>query len=122
MLTPLWTDNPVGRCYNRSALIEYGKFAEKYDLHLVFDEVSCRMAPYKRLQLMHIATTLQIYALSTFASLEEEQPKQPFISALNIDWPVEAGCHPARVHILSSFSKDVCNGFRVGTLVSQFNA
>jgi aspartate/methionine/tyrosine aminotransferase len=66
---------------------------------------------------------VQIYALSTFASLEDEQPKQPFISALNIDWPVEAGCHPARVHILTSMSKDFgCNGFRIGTLVSQSNS
>lgn len=32
-------NNPVGRCYNRAALVEYGKFAEKHDLHLVFDEV-----------------------------------------------------------------------------------
>jgi hypothetical protein len=34
------TDNPTGRCYDRSALIAYGRFAELNDLHLVFDEVS----------------------------------------------------------------------------------
>lgn len=33
-------NNPVGRCYTRSALVEYGSFAEKHDLHLVFDEVN----------------------------------------------------------------------------------
>ncbi|UZJ51723.1 hypothetical protein CBS101457_001043 [Exobasidium rhododendri] len=95
-------NNPVGRCYDRSALIAYGTFAEQHDLHLVFDE---------------------IYALSTFEAIEDEQPRQAFISALNIDWAVEAGCHPARVHVLSSASKDFgMNGFRIGTLVSQANS
>jgi aspartate/methionine/tyrosine aminotransferase len=60
--------------------------------------------------------------MSTFDPIEEEQPRQAFISALNIDWAVEAGCHPARVHVLSSASKDFgMNGFRIGTLVSQAN-
>lgn len=39
-------NNPVGRCYNRAALVEYGKFAEKHDLHLVFDEVRESLSSY----------------------------------------------------------------------------
>lgn len=35
-------DNPVGRCYDRDALLVYGRFAEEHDLHLVFDEVRLR--------------------------------------------------------------------------------
>lgn len=31
--------NPVGRCYDREALLAYGRFAQEHDLHLVFDEV-----------------------------------------------------------------------------------
>lgn len=93
-------NNPVGRCYDRAALLAYGRFAQKHNLHLVFDE---------------------IYALSVFPTSDESTP-QPFISALNIDWTREAGCDPARVHVLSSASKDFgLNGFRIGTFVSQFN-
>lgn len=92
--------NPAGRCYDREALLAYGRFAQRHDLHLVFDE---------------------IYAMSTFATSDVPDP-QPFISALNIDWPREAACHPSRIHILSSASKDFgLNGFRIGTFISQFN-
>lgn len=93
--------NPVGKCYNREALLEYGRFAQTHDLHLVFDE---------------------IYAMSTFPTSDDGAP-QPFISALNIDWAIEAGCDPRRIHILTSASKDFgLNGFRVGTFISQYNA
>ncbi|PWN47890.1 PLP-dependent transferase [Violaceomyces palustris] len=93
-------NNPVGRCYDRGALLAYGRFAAKHGLHLVFDE---------------------IYALSTFPTKDVDKP-QPFISALNIDWADESGLHPGYVHILSSASKDFgLNGFRVGTFVSQHN-
>lgn len=93
-------NNPVGKCYDRSALLAYGQFAQKHNLHLVFDE---------------------IYALSTFPTSDDDNP-QPFISALNIDWSTEANCDPSRIHILSSASKDFgLNGFRIGTFVSQFN-
>ncbi|KAN0065318.1 hypothetical protein ACQY0O_001154 [Thecaphora frezii] len=92
--------NPVGRCYDRTALIEYGRFAAGRNLHLVFDE---------------------IYASSVFPTQDEPLP-QPFISALAIDWRAEAGLHPANVHVVSSASKDWgLNGFRIGMLVSQHN-
>lgn len=92
--------NPVGKCYDREALLAYGHFAEQHNLHLVFDE---------------------IYSLSTFPTSDNPKPT-PFISALNIDWASEAGCHPSRVHILTSASKDFgINGFRVGVFLSQHN-
>ncbi|CAO1633260.1 unnamed protein product [Sympodiomycopsis kandeliae] len=93
--------NPLGRCYDRRALLSYGRFAEKHNLHLVFDE---------------------IYAMSVFPTSDNRTP-QPFISALNIDWQSEASCDPSRIHILSSASKDFgLNGFRIGTFISQHNA
>ncbi|CAO1615186.1 unnamed protein product [Parajaminaea phylloscopi] len=93
--------NPVGRCYDREALLAYGRFAEKHNLHIVFDE---------------------IYALSTFPTSDDASPVS-FTSALNIDWEKEAGCHPARIHILTSASKDFgLNGFRLGIFISQHNA
>lgn len=36
--------NPVGRCYDREALLEYGRFAEQHNVHLVFDEVGTSTA------------------------------------------------------------------------------
>ncbi|MCO5549812.1 hypothetical protein L7F22_003286 [Adiantum nelumboides] len=96
--------NPVGRCYDREALLEYGRFAEKHNLHLIFDE---------------------IFAMSTYSSkIENKDDKQPepFHSALSIDWQKEAGCNPGRIHIIWSASKDFgINGLRVGTLISQGN-
>lgn len=89
--------NPTGRIYTREALLAYGRFAEKHDLHLVFDE---------------------IYALSVFRL----DGPQDFVSSLSIDWQREAECNPSRIHVLSSASKDFgSNGLRVGTLVSQHN-
>ncbi|PWN34605.1 PLP-dependent transferase, partial [Meira miltonrushii] len=93
--------NPVGRCYDREALLEYGRFAEEHNLHLVFDE---------------------IFAMSTYTSTIENHNPEPFHSALSIDWQKEAGCHPGRVHVIWSASKDFgINGLRVGTLISQGN-
>lgn len=93
-------NNPVGRCYDRAALLEYGRFAARHGLHLVFDE---------------------IYSLSTFSTSDCTTP-QRFISALSIDWAAEAGLHPGSVHVLTSASKDFgINGFRLGTFISQAN-
>lgn len=95
--------NPVGRCYDREALLEYGRFAEKHNLHLIFDE---------------------IFAMSTYRSDLECKGQKPesFHSALSIDWQKEADCHPGRIHVIWSASKDFgINGLRVGTLISQGN-
>jgi aspartate/methionine/tyrosine aminotransferase len=95
--------NPVGRCYDREALIEYGRFAEANDVHLIFDE---------------------IFALSTYkpSSTNGGKAQEPFHSALSIDWQTEAGCHPGRIHVIWSASKDFgVNGLRIGTLISQCN-
>ncbi|KAE8233907.1 hypothetical protein CF326_g1055 [Tilletia indica] len=91
--------NPVGRCYDREAMIAYGRFCQKHNLHLVSDE---------------------IYALSTFPTSDNSKP-QPFVSALSIDWEAE-GVHPSRITVIYSASKDTgMNGIRVGALVTQHN-
>ncbi|KAE8259550.1 hypothetical protein A4X13_0g939 [Tilletia indica] len=91
--------NPVGRCYDREAMIAYGRFCQKHDLHLVSDE---------------------LYALSTFPTSDNSKP-QPFVSALSIDWEAE-GVHPSRITVVYSASKDTgMNGIRVGALVTQHN-
>jgi 1-aminocyclopropane-1-carboxylate synthase len=92
--------NPLGQCYTRDAIIAYGKFCEKHDLHLVSDE---------------------IYAFSVFSSDDVPNP-EPFVSALSINW-ADHGVEADRVHVLYGMSKDFnANGFRIGVLISQHNS
>jgi 1-aminocyclopropane-1-carboxylate synthase len=84
--------NPLGFCYPRETLVAYLRFAEKHDLHLLVDEV---------------------YALSTYENPAVDA--QPFTSILAIDARGEAGCDPARVHVVYGMSKDFCAaGLRAG--------
>jgi 1-aminocyclopropane-1-carboxylate synthase len=88
-------NNPLGFNYPRETIIAYARFCEKHNLHLVVDE---------------------IYALSQFENDEvEEKDRVPFTSILAIDVLKEAGCNPARVHVLYGVAKDFgANGFRIG--------
>ncbi|EGG12076.1 uncharacterized protein MELLADRAFT_102000 [Melampsora larici-populina 98AG31] len=99
--------NPLGFCYSRKALIEYLKFCERYNLHLIVDE---------------------IYAFSVFnpktnLSLEETLENQTltettreFVSVLTIDCLEEAGCDPGRLHV---YAFKLLH--RAGLLISQHN-
>lgn len=92
--------NPLGRCYPHAVLVEYMKLCEKYQIHLISDE---------------------IYALSIFTNtLDTHPPPTPFESILSID---PAGLiDPARLHVLWGLSKDFgANGLRLGVVVSQHN-
>ncbi|GAA5836757.1 hypothetical protein JCM3766R1_006255 [Sporobolomyces carnicolor] len=90
--------NPLGFCYPRETLLAYATFCEKWNLHLIVDE---------------------IYALSTF---ETKHAAVPFTSILSIDPLAEAHCNPSRIHVVYSASKDWgVNGLRLGVLVSQSN-
>ncbi|KZT54836.1 PLP-dependent transferase [Calocera cornea HHB12733] len=92
--------NPLGRCYPRETILAYARFCEEHDLHLISDE---------------------IYAFSVFPTEDDEHPA-PFVSALSIDFEKEAGCDPARVHVVYGMSKDFnANGLRGGVLVSPHN-
>ncbi|EOR01618.1 1-aminocyclopropane-1-carboxylate synthase-like protein 2 [Wallemia ichthyophaga EXF-994] len=92
--------NPLGWIITRDVLIAYGRLAERYNLHLISDE---------------------IYALSVFSSDDVPNPP-PFVSSASIDWSAE-GVDPARVHVLVGASKDFAsNGLRIGALISQYNA
>ena len=92
--------NPTGGIYPRQTIVELAKFAAKYDLHLVTDE---------------------IYARSCFTTKAVPNPT-PFDSILGIDVKAEAGLQPSHVHIISSASKDFSiNGFRIGIFISQHN-
>ncbi|GAA98583.1 uncharacterized protein L969DRAFT_95185 [Mixia osmundae IAM 14324] len=91
--------NPLGFCYPRETIVEYARFAERNNLHLIVDE---------------------IYALSTFKTTNATAT--PFCSILSIDVEHEAGCDPSRVHMLYGSSKDFCsNGLRIGVMISQSN-
>ncbi|GAA6019099.1 hypothetical protein JCM11491_002846 [Sporobolomyces phaffii] len=91
--------NPLGFCYKPETLIEYARFAEKWNIFLVCDE---------------------IYALSVFES--DSTCARPFTSILSLDVLAEAQCSPARVIQLYGLSKDFgANGLRGANLVCQHN-
>lgn len=91
--------NPLGWIISHDVLIEYGKFAEKHDIHFISDE---------------------IYSLSVFSSEDVPHPPE-FVSSASIDWK-EMGVNPSRVHILVGASKDFSsNGLRIGAMISQHN-
>ena len=93
--------NPLGRCYSKDALIAYLKLCEKYQVHLVSDE---------------------IYALSVWENKQDNcPPPVPFSSILSID--TKEFINPALVHVLWGMSKDFgANGLRLGCIISQHNA
>jgi xeroderma pigmentosum group C-complementing protein len=87
--------NPLGRCYSRETLVALLQFCQKYQIHLISDEV---------------------YALSVY---DNGDPSHGFVSVLSID-PVTLGVDPALVHVLYGMSKDfAAAGLRLGCLISQ---
>ncbi|KAG0146408.1 hypothetical protein CROQUDRAFT_44479 [Cronartium quercuum f. sp. fusiforme G11] len=97
-------NNPLGFIYSKEVLIQYMRFCEKHNLHLIVDEV---------------------YAFSVFdprkssSSLNDPESIQTteitkthhFSSALSIDCQKEAGCDPRRLHVGEA-----------GVLISQHNS
>lgn len=92
--------NPLGRCYSRAAIVAYMRLCQKYQIHLVSDE---------------------IYALSTWRNPHDASPPpEPFTSVLSI--PLDGLIDPSLVHVLWGVSKDFgANGLRVGFVISQHN-
>jgi aspartate/methionine/tyrosine aminotransferase len=90
--------NPLGRPYSREALEAYFRLCDKYNIHLLSDE---------------------IYAGSWFPSDDFPDPPR-FNSVLSFD--LEKYVNPALVHVIYGMSKDFCaNGIRIGCLISPFN-
>lgn len=92
--------NPLGRCYPRDVLVELMKLCQKYQVHLVSDE---------------------IYALSTFTNTVDKNISiAPFESVSSID--PNGIIDPALVHVIWGISKDFgANGLRLGVIISQNN-
>lgn len=91
--------NPLGQCYPAKTLKAVAKFCERYDLHLLSDE---------------------LYALSVFESPDLPNAA-PFTSILAID-AQKLGVSPSRLHTMWSVSKDLaCNGFRIVSRLVCFN-
>ncbi|QKX61154.1 uncharacterized protein TRUGW13939_08301 [Talaromyces rugulosus] len=85
--------NPLGRCYPRETLEAFLRFCQKYQIHLISDEV---------------------YALSVY-----DDDDSGFISILSIN-PADIGVDPALIHVLYGMSKDfAAAGLRLGCLISQ---
>ncbi|KAK7181858.1 hypothetical protein DPSP01_002446 [Paraphaeosphaeria sporulosa] len=93
--------NPLGRCYSKATIVQLMLLCQKYQMHLISDE---------------------IYALSVWENTVDklEAPPTPFESALSID--TREIIDAALVHVLWGFSKDFgANGIRIGVMISQHN-
>ncbi|CAN9210832.1 unnamed protein product [Alternaria alternata] len=93
--------NPLGRCYSKAVLMKIMQLCEKYQVHLISDE---------------------IYALSTWENSVdgEEHNTEHFTSVLSM--PLDGLISPNLVHVLWGTSKDFgANGLRIGVLISQTN-
>jgi aspartate/methionine/tyrosine aminotransferase len=93
--------NPLGRCYPREVIIQLMQLCQRYQIHLISDE---------------------IYALSVFENTVDEYPAPvQFESALSIK--LKDIIDPKLVHVLWGMSKDFgANGIRLGVIISQFSA
>lgn len=90
--------NPLGRPYTKEALEGYLRLCDKYNIHLISDEV---------------------YVKSHFSSKDFPDPP-PFISVLSFD--LNQYIKPELVHVLYAMSKDFCsNGLKIGCVISPFN-
>ncbi|KAJ5312481.1 hypothetical protein N7508_003311 [Penicillium antarcticum] len=93
--------NPLGRCYPTEVIIKMMHLCQKYNMHLISDE---------------------IYALSVWENTVDEHGHPPvvFESALSID--LNGIIDPRLVHVLWGMSKDFgANGLRLGVIISQSN-
>lgn len=92
--------NPLGRCYPREVIVDLMRLCQKYDMHLIVDE---------------------IYALSVWENKIDTQPAPvPFQSCLSIE--ATGIMDPHRLHVLWGMSKDFgANGIRLGAIISQHN-
>ncbi|KAF2180367.1 aminotransferase [Zopfia rhizophila CBS 207.26] len=93
--------NPLGRCYPKETIIELMKLCQKYNIHLISDE---------------------IYAFSVWKNTIDELKEEPvgFQSVLSID--TKGIIDPGLAHVLWGMSKDFgANGVRIGFLISQNN-
>ncbi|KAH7905773.1 PLP-dependent transferase [Hygrophoropsis aurantiaca] len=92
--------NPLARAYPVETILAYTSLAQKYDLHLLVDE---------------------IYGNEVFSSSKVPTPP-PFISILTMDVESLTGCDPSRIHVLAGPTKDFgASGLKVGAFVSQAN-
>lgn len=97
--------NPLGRCYSHAALIEYLKFCQKYQLHLISDEVYA----------------LSVWSTGTLDPMDGAFcPMPSFESVLSL--PLDSLIDAELVHVLWGLSKDFgSSGMRVGCIISQRN-
>ncbi|KAJ7058478.1 PLP-dependent transferase [Mycena amicta] len=92
--------NPLPQIVQREVIEGYARLAQKYNIHLIVDEV---------------------YALSTYSSAYPPAIDAPFESILTYDLPA-LGVDPSRVHVLAGPTKDFgASGLKLGLIISPSN-
>lgn len=87
--------NPLGRCYPKETIIEFLKLAQKYQVHLLSDE---------------------IYACSVYDVPEKDAV--PFTSVLSFDYTEYIS--PDLLHVIYGLSKDfAAGGLRLGCILMK---
>lgn len=89
--------NPLGRCYDKTVLEAYMRLCDKYNLHLICNE---------------------IYALSTWQNKIDTHTNPKFQSILSIS--PQNRMNADRLHVLWGMSKDFgANGIRLGVTITR---
>ncbi|OLY82285.1 1-aminocyclopropane-1-carboxylate synthase-like protein 1 [Smittium mucronatum] len=105
--------NPTGKVYSRAALEAILRFANKYDIYVIFDEIyalSVYRSPTKNIINSIGSSNNHSDELYTFESV---------LSFDNLNELID----PRLVVVVHGLSKDFCmNGFRVGWIISPFNS
>ncbi|KAF8143663.1 pyridoxal phosphate-dependent transferase [Mycena galopus ATCC 62051] len=92
--------NPIPQVVPKEVVMGYALLAQKYNIHLIVDEV---------------------YGLSTFQSAYPPAHNAKFESVLTYDLPA-MGVDPSRVHVVAGPTKDFgASGLKLGLLISPEN-
>lgn len=95
-------NNPLGFCYSKETLLAYCRFVEKYDLHLISDEIYA-LSVYDTPGT--IPACFETPSFNQVLRIIDDPDAQRFVSLLSVDALAEAGCSPARIHVIYGASK-----------------
>ncbi|KAJ1982039.1 hypothetical protein H4R33_005114 [Dimargaris cristalligena] len=122
--------NPLGQCHPRALIENLLRFANRYNLHILFDEIYALSVFNTELNELVGAgvisgdeeTTLQELEGDAGAAAKGIDSGTEFHSVLSYPHLADL-IDPSLVHVIHGMSKDFCfNGLRIGYLISPWNS